>query len=258
MEQYEANRLEESEARAIKPYWGAWATTGFALIVIAVFFMVQLLVFAVFLLYSLLSNGGGGVSAAMENVVSSSGAVAAAGIVFTAVICIPVVAIFIRLRRGVAIRDYVGLRPVGVKAILLWLAVDVIFLVVTEGVRYAFHIPQNRSDVELYTTSLWLPLFFVAIVVFAPAFEEVLFRGFMFQGYSSSRGGPVFAVIATAAMWAALHIYVGAYDLAVIFAAGLLFAIARWKTGSLWITLAMHAFWNALAFIALAASTVST
>lgn len=247
---------EKAGAAAITPFWGYWATTGFSLTIIVASFIAQGLAILVFVVNYLLSHPGAGVSEVMKNADSSLGTITAAALLLEVMVCLPLIAAFVRLRRTVSIKDYLGLRGFKVKTLLFWLAVNFGYLVASEGIRYAFKIPQGQSDVALYSTSRYLPLFFLAIVVFAPAFEEVLFRGFMFQGYSSSRMGPIFAIITTAALWASLHVSAGAYDLAVIFAGGLVFGLARWKTGSLWITFTMHAVWNVLAFITIAAATV--
>ncbi|MDO8578358.1 MAG: CPBP family intramembrane metalloprotease [Dehalococcoidales bacterium] len=257
MEIPEGSIIPEKAGAAKTPFWGFWATTGFGLLVIVASFIAQGLAILVFLLNYLSSHRSAGLSAAMNYVESNLGTITTAALILEVVICIPLIAAFVRLRRSLSFKDYLGLRGFKVKTLLFWLGVNFVYLAVSEGIRYAFKIPQGQSDVALYSTTRYLPLFFVAIVVFAPAFEEVLFRGFMFQGYSSSRIGPVFAIIITAAWWASLHVSAGAYDLAVIFASGLVLGLARWKTGSLLLTFAMHAFWNVLAFITLAAATTA-
>ncbi len=239
----------------ISPFWGFWATTVFGLLDVFVSLAVEGAALAVFLFNYLRSNPGAGVSAALENANSSLGTVAAAATILAPLICLPIIAVIIRSRSNLSFTEYTGLRRFKVKALFFWLAVIVAFLLMSELIRRIFNIPQSQSDVTLYSTSRYLALFFIAVVFFAPLFEEVLFRGFMFEGYANSRGGPVAAIILTAAMWASLHISVSAFDMATIFVAGLLLGLARWKTRSLWITLTMHAFWNTLAFISLAAAS---
>ncbi len=252
MEQAEA--LEELKSSAVNPFWGFWATTGFGAITIIVSFIVQSLTLVVFIINYFLSEKAG-LSAAVNSVQSSLGSVTTAAIILEALVCVPVIISFVKLRGHLSFRDYVGLRAFKAKTLLIWLPVNLVYLVLSEIVRRVFNIPQSQSDITLYTTSTSLPLFFTAIVIFAPMFEEVLFRGFMFKGYVKSIG-PVFATILTALMWAMLHFSPETviYDVGVIFIGGLLLGMARWKTGSLWVTLAMHSFWNLLAFITLALS----
>lgn len=248
----QSQSLEQLNPPDVKPFWGFWATTGFGAIAVVVSFVVQGLTLVIFILNNILSRKGG-LTAAIRNVESSLGSIVTAALVLEVLVCIPVMISFVKLRGSLSFREYVGLKSFRAKALLVWLPVNLAYLVLAEVIRQVFNIPQSQNDLTLYSTSAWHLLFFVAIVVFAPAFEEVLFRGFMFRGYAGSIG-PVSATILTAAMWATLHISSGIviYDIAVIFVGGLLLGIARWKTGSLWITLAMHAFWNLLAFITLA------
>jgi membrane protease YdiL (CAAX protease family) len=45
-----------------------------------------------------------------------------------------------------------------------------------------------------------------------------------------------------------------AYQISTVFLGGLLLGAARWKTGSVYTTIVMHAFWNVLATIETAIS----
>lgn len=250
----QSHALEELKSSKSKPFWGFWATTGFGAIAVGISFILQGLTVLIFLVNFSLSREGD-FAAALTKVESSLGSIVSAALVLQVIVGIPVIISFVKLRGNMPFRDYVGLRSFKAITLLVWLPINFGYLVLSEVVRLAFNIPQSQSDITLYTTSNSLPMFFIGIVIFAPAFEEVLFRGFMFRGYFKSIG-PFFAIILTAAMWAILHISseTVVYDIGVIFIGGLLLGLARWKTGSLWITLAMHAFWNLLAFIAIAIS----
>jgi uncharacterized protein len=89
-------------------------------------------------------------------------------------------------------------------------------------------------------------------VIFAPAFEEALFRGFLFAGFSQSRIGVPGTVILTSLLWASLHIQYDLYNIAMIFFLGIGLGIVRAKTNSLWSTFLMHGFWNLVAVILVA------
>jgi len=93
----------------------------------------------------------------------------------------------------------------------------------------------------------WL-LMFVATVIFASFFEEVLFRGFIFVGLLRSKLGVAGAIALTSLVWALLHLQ---YDLFVMFTIcvmGIVMGVTRYKTGSLWSTIIVHSLWNAMAF----------
>jgi membrane protease YdiL (CAAX protease family) len=249
-----APQTENAAPASPQTFWGFWATTGFGFAVISASFIAQGLAAVIFVVTYLSANPGAGLTDATNQVNANMGTIASAALLLEVLVCLPMIWFFAGLRRGISAVDYLGLRRIKVKTLLLWLGIDFVFLLVTELIRYAFGLPQSQNDAGLYTTSRILPLFFIGIVVFAPAFEELLFRGFMLRGYSRSPIGPAAAVVVTAALWTSLHAGAGAYDLVVIFAGGLLFGSARLKTGSLWTTLVMHAFWNAIAFVTIALS----
>ncbi len=90
-----------------------------------------------------------------------------------------------------------------------------------------------------------------AVVVIAPLFEELLFRGYMFHTLESTVTGTVGAIVIPNAVWMLMHIsQYTLFGLLLIFAAGLLFSWARWKTGSIITSLLMHSAFNAAALIA--------
>ena len=61
--------------------------------------------------------------------------------------------------------------------------------------------------------------------------------------------GPIGAIIVTSFLWAAIHIQYDLYDLTTIFLLGLGFGIARFKSGSVLLTIGLHSFSNLIATI---------
>jgi membrane protease YdiL (CAAX protease family) len=126
----------------------------------------------------------------------------------------------------------------------------VAYILLTVLVNMGLNRP-TESDimVQAYATSVWPVLFWVAVVVFGPFFEEVLFRGFLFEGFRQSRIGIVGTIILTSLVWAGFHLQYGLFEIASIFVLGVIFGIVRYKTGSLWAPMIMHAFNNLLAVL---------
>jgi hypothetical protein len=94
--------------------------------------------------------------------------------------------------------------------------------------------------VDAYKTASFLfPLLFAVIIV-APIFEEILFRGFLFQGIRYSRVGPIGAIGITSFFWAVIHLQYDVYGITTLFALGVLFGIARFKTDSIHLLMVMH------------------
>ena len=102
---------------------------------------------------------------------------------------------------------------------------------------------------EIYRTAAaagWLPwiLMMLAVVVVTPIAEEAVFRGFLFRGWLRSPNAAWPVIIATAALWALIHIQYDWYVTGQIFVFGLLLGWMRWATGSTLLTMLMHALIN--------------
>jgi membrane protease YdiL (CAAX protease family)/uncharacterized RDD family membrane protein YckC len=93
----------------------------------------------------------------------------------------------------------------------------------------------------------------VLIIIAAPLSEEIFFRGFMFSGIR--RGAPfAVAAISSATVWGLFH-YTGPDSWGVCLQLAIFGVVLAWlyqRTGSIWPTIAVHMFNNALAFAILA------
>ncbi|MHC4407465.1 MAG: lysostaphin resistance A-like protein [Planctomycetota bacterium] len=97
---------------------------------------------------------------------------------------------------------------------------------------------EASGDLDL-TSRVLLGLVFV---VFAPLFEEFLFRGLLFRGFSRSLRLP-FAVLGSALIFALLH---PAPSFPPVFALGIATALLLHRTGVLWAPIAAHMAYNAI------------
>ena len=101
--------------------------------------------------------------------------------------------------------------------------------------------PDWRSPAE----QLSLAEDLVVSVLLAPVFEELLFRGAMFAALLR-RWGIWAAVIVPSILWGLVHIQYEWWLVAWIAGSGALLAMVRWRSGSLYPTVALHAAWNLL------------
>jgi membrane protease YdiL (CAAX protease family) len=235
--------------RLKKKLWGPWATAGLGLAVIAVFLIIQVLVVVVYAIITAFSQPGLTSPAEFLNILLARlGLLTALATCISAVICLGLIILFIRARKGASIVEYLGLKRITVKNILVALAIVAGLIILSDGISLLLGRPlQTEDTLNIYRTSIWPALIWIAFVVFGPIFEETLFRGFLFEGFRQSRIGPIGAIGLTALSWALIHIPSDFYDIAVIFVAGILLGIVRLKTGSLWTPLIMHAFANIVA-----------
>ena len=91
-----------------------------------------------------------------------------------------------------------------------------------------------------------IPFAAVALVLAAPVGEELAFRGFLYRTLELKFGG-IAAIVVTALGWAALHVQYSLIGILVVFAGGLLLGAIRRYSGSLYLTMLMHALWNGAA-----------
>lgn len=243
-------------ARRVNPpsrFWGPWATLGFGAAVIVVSVIVQAIITVIFVIVELAPTLREDLdifdySELLERI--DMGLLISLSIIISAIICLGLIYLFIKAKRGAVFIEYVGFRRPGIKAVLVVLAVMVGFIVLSALVNYALDI-SAETDVmtEAYLTSVWPGLFWIAAVVFAPVFEEVFFRGFLFEGFRNSKMGAIGAILLTSLFWSVSHLQYNLFQIASIFVMGIIFGIARHKTGTIWAPLIMHVFNNLLAVL---------
>ena len=239
-------QYDEASLAAPRP-WGFWATAGLSLVVYGVYAGVSIVLAVVLLVRGEASNPGLALPATTEELPFYGFAVltalVAAGILGTALL-----ALFAKLRRGWSVRGYLALEPVPWRVLAAWSGVTIGFLLLYHAVALVIK-PQNVTGMylTLYESAAYPWLFWLAIVGAAPLFEEVFFRGFLFRGLAASRLGTWGAIVITALAWAVTHFQYDAMLVAILFALGILFGVARARHGSVTLTIALHMIVNLIA-----------
>lgn len=95
-------------------------------------------------------------------------------------------------------------------------------------------------------------LFALAMVVAAPALEELVFRGLLFDLFSGR--GWWLAIGGSAMAWAALHLQYDAAGILLLLWLGCILGAARLFSGGVAVPVLMHAGWNLRVLMALAAA----
>jgi membrane protease YdiL (CAAX protease family) len=86
--------------------------------------------------------------------------------------------------------------------------------------------------------------FVLCAVVLAPVMEEIVFRGFLYRGWSRSAVGVAGAIVLTSALWALMHTRLGTGGMAIMFGVGLMLGTVRWLSGSTTLVIGIHAINN--------------
>ena len=227
--------------------WGIWATLAFSLIIVAVFLAVQVLVSTILVAVELKRNPSLDVEAYGQTL-ANNGLVLALATIGGMLTTVALVGLFVRLRKDVSVAQYLHLHPVEPIALVRWLSIMLALVLLWDAVTYLLDrsvIPDFM--VQAYRSAGSAPLFWLALVVAAPLAEEVFFRGFLFEGIRHTRLGGSGAVLLTSLGWALVHVQYDSYEISTVFVLGLMLAIARLRTNSLYTTIAMHALINLLA-----------
>ena len=152
------------------------------------------------------------------------------------------------IRSGLAA---LGFRTFRLWQALAWLALSALTLFVGLNlyamIIQALHI-SAKTNVDVIQASAnahpWTTLaILLSAVTVAPFCEETFFRGFFFQGLRL-RINVWFAVVLSAVVFGFAHGDLGSLTLLIFI--GLLLAILRWKTRSIWPGMALHALNNLL------------
>lgn len=171
----------------------------------------------------------------------------------TAVLCGALLVAAARLRMGLDVRDYLGLRMPGRGVMLHWLVVAAVVVVLADVVIYRATgelAPGVWIDTYLAAGHVWF--LWLAMLLFAPVFEELFFRGFLFEGLRRTLLGGWGTVVVTALVWTWVHEHQGPLEMALVLLFGVVLGIARLRTGSLAVVIGMHVLSNLVAMIELA------
>lgn len=233
--------------------WGLWSTAGFGLIITAVFILMQIFVAVVFVMVDL-NNHPGLLRENYADSLVSNGFYLAWATCATALAGSGLIVLFIRLRKQLTVKEYLGINPINLKTLMQWLGAAFVFVLASEGLTYLLtellgKPMQSDFMFDIYRTAYFAPLLWFALIIAAPLFEELFFRGFLFTGIRHSWLGPVGAVLLTSLAWALIHAQYNLYEQSTIFVLGLLLGVARLKTQSIYVTIAMHALLNLLATV---------
>ena len=166
-------------------------------------------------------------------------------------------AAFLRLRRF-DLNSLGGFSKIGffrtaiTGGVLMLAAYPLIFLADVVTQRFLRHEPDRQAIVEMFSQSTTLSqriLIIVLAVSLAPIAEEFIFR-FFFYGVAKRYFGRGIAVVVSSLLFAAVHAHLPSF--APLFVLGGCFAIAYEWSGSILVSMMMHALFNACTLTALA------
>jgi uncharacterized protein len=159
---------------------------------------------------------------------------------------------------------YSALRALGLRRTRFWAAVGwVIFglvavyavTIIYGALIQTFHWSLQTNGDALVQEARTMPFTVIGALIgavfIAPFCEEIFFRGFLFAGLL--RGMTVlWATLVSTALFTVVHLDIG--SAIPLFAIGLMLAVIRWRTGSIWPGMALHMLNNAIASVLVVAT----
>ena len=136
----------------------------------------------------------------------------------------------------------IGLRAPALRDAWIWIALFIAYCVAgwVVALTYPTEIDEGWLN-EVLRLSLSEDI--VISVILGPIAEELLFRGVLFSAIMR-RWGIWAAIILPSILWSLTHFQYEPMVIVAFCGAGILLAVIRWKSGSLYVPLALHAAYN--------------
>jgi len=243
------NLIEPKPGARERGPWGPLATIGFSFAIAVAVVLTQLVAAIPYVLVRSMGRSRGTIRAVAMSL-QSDGLFLALAEVCSAAVGVGLILLLAWLRKGPGIRRYLALTKVSRSALLKWLLLTVVLGIVLDGAaRLAGYTSIPEWMEAIYLSAGSLPLLVFALIVVAPIFEELSFRGFLFEGLRRSWLGDSGTILVTSLVWAVIHTQYQLVYVLQIFALGLLLGAARLRTGSIVTPIAMHALFSAIAIV---------
>ena len=244
------NTEDESQVAAEQGTpWGPWATVGFSLIITAIYLATGIFTTLIIVAIDSLVPPQYRLLASMDHL-DTDGLILSIASIATFAICTGLILLFTAMRSRITIKDYLLLKRVSVKVILRWIAIAFVIGICWDATNLLTGRPIVPEFMrQAYATAGFIPLFWIALVVAAPVLEELFFRGFLFSGLERCWLKIAGTIGLTAVIWAIIHVQYELYDIFWISIMGILFGIARVRTGSVYTPMILHMFLNLVATI---------
>lgn len=182
---------------------------------------------------------------------SNDGTVVSISIMIGCVLLGAISALIIRMKGG-NFTQYLALKPFSLAIGMGMIGLLLIFMIGSQALTYMLdESPLSFVD-PLYqsVSSVWLLVF--AMVIVAPIYEELIFRGLLWSAIAeqftspsdsspkSDHRGAIVASLVTSLIFAVIHLQYGIYEISTIVVLALIFCYARIKSGSLILPMLLH------------------
>lgn len=183
----------------------------------------------------------------------SNGTVVSVSIVISCLLILLLSALILRLKSA-DVFQYLAFKPFSLAVGVQMLGLLILFMVGSQVLTYALDKSPLVFVDPLYhsVSSVWLLVF--AMVIVAPIYEELVFRGILWTAIAEQFSTPkhlkrrslnrargaLAASMITSAIFAVMHLQYGIYEIGTIMVLALIFCYARFKSDSLVLPMLLH------------------
>ena len=242
----DSKQVETISDEINKP-WSAKATLGLTLLIFVLYFIVSIIVLGI----------GAGIEV-VESGVNPENAVAlgsnasqklaldgdfnAINYLICALCLSPLIFYFAHRRKITTSAAYLGFDKLPNKATFFNFNLAIfVYFIFSYFTSSALAVETPQSMIDIYNSTDYLFLLFFAVVIIAPIFEELIFRGFIFKGLEGSPLGVIATIIITSILFTLIHS--GQYDftiLAILFPLALILGLSRYRSGGIYLPIYLH------------------
>lgn len=151
---------------------------------------------------------------------------------------------------AIKVSDYLGLKPFPFYLAVAFIGLWLIFIVGTETLTFMLDKDPTAFVDDLYASANPKWLLVLAMVLVAPIYEELMFRGILWRAVSeqfTGTKGMVKASIITSIVFSIIHLQYEFYEMSIVFLLAMLLSFARAKSGSVVLPIIIHILNNGLA-----------
>ncbi|WP_434353486.1 type II CAAX endopeptidase family protein [Psychrobacter sp. HD31] len=183
---------------------------------------------------------------------SSDGTILSISLIFNLLAVILIVFFVIKSRKK-QFTDYLQFRRFSLKNMLFGFGLWIAYLIASAVVLSLID-SQPMGFLDAYFLSaepLWL--LFLGVVLLAPIYEELLFRGLIwravFEQFLDERKGAIVASVLSGVLFAIIHFQYGFHEIGAIFVFALVLGFIRYRSGSILLPIMIHIANNGLSML---------
>ncbi len=182
---------------------------------------------------------------------SNDGTVVSASIIISCILLMALSYLIVRVKSG-DIREYLAIKSFSFTIGIGMFGILLVFMIGSQALTYLLDKSPLVFVDPLYqsVSSVWLLVF--AMVIVAPIYEELVFRGILWSAVAeqfapTKSNGALLASIVTSLIFAVIHLQYGIYEITTIVVLAFIFCYARIKSGSLVLPMLLHIINNGVA-----------